>query len=909
MRMPMSLDQCKTWLVYVLSVLMGVHPFQVGADDFLGAAQQGAQFSENSSIDVLPNVSNGEISFGDNDRLSVSELFPDTTSANSYPYAPSQNDLETESSSGSGMAQLGSGALSGMKNEVSQEGGPTSIQGMAFEVVNEAGDLARPDFKNDPMLNQSRNVFEGMDTFEQEFADCSASDSFVASSFSTHLPDYQRCTVVEDRSQTCQIRHDYEARVVSPHGDLLNVSSCGEGCMNTWIGKVGDNYWSGNCKIYTQATEMVVDAPEAITSAVLNRAKWDDYMQVYLGEAENEALIWESYPGTFPPETSGRCELDTSWDRNPNVDLTDIFQNAAPGEVLRFKIRVSVTGNGEGYGRINIRYDPSKAIKNDTWSTASCIDSAKAIADGYAEGDLVCANNPADANGCMVSNGVTICSDMLAPSPLPGISNMCQSLDIEASYDFYKGDMQCWNDPSGDEVCVTNEGGNLNSCDTFESNPECGFISSTCVEGAEGDSGRCYVREDTYDCGSAQTVPTLERDSSYECAGPIRCMGSECVDQTAEKSPDFARATAALNAAQFMTQDLSCTGVDGTGGIVGDENVSCSVFQGTAGECKKAVGGIVDCCEAPAGINLGDYLTMIMTVPKIDSGIMGLKGTAADAVYGAYNTLREPAMSSWSSITKPFTSRIESISGTWDTMQGAVQDKVLEFTGPLREKVAEMTGDVIFGAAEGAGVQAGVDGASSGVTQSFSEQLLGQGGSAFLSTAMTAYQIYVVTMLAIQLIWECEAEEFEMNAQRELKSCHYVGSYCKTKILGKCIEKREAHCCFTSPLSRIIQEQVRLQTGQGWGTAKSPQCGGLPVDQLASVDWSAINLDEWLAILSSQGLFAGDGAFDLSSLTGTDTALDVGERVDATERTLNRFEGTDIDTSRRDVQEQLRGAQ
>ena len=61
------------------------------------------------------------------------------------------------------------------------------------------------------------------------------------------------------------------------------------------------------------------------------------------------------------------------------------------------------------------------------------------------------------------------------------------------------------------------------------------------------------------------------------------------------------------------------------------------------------------------------------------------------------------------------------------------------------------------------------------------------------STAMTIYTIYVVTMVMIQMIWKCEEDEFTMNAQRALDNCTYVGSYCKTKVLGQCIEEREAY--------------------------------------------------------------------------------------------------------------------
>ncbi len=103
-------------------------------------------------------------------------------------------------------------------------------------------------------------------------------------------------------------------------------------------------------------------------------------------------------------------------------------------------------------------------------------------------------------------------------------------------------------------------------------------------------------------------------------------------------------------------------------------------------------------------------------------------------------------------------------------------------------------------------------------------------------------------MMVIQMVWKCEEEEFELNAKRALNSCTKVGSYCKTKVLGACIEKRESYCCFSSPLSRIIQEQVRPQLGMSWGGAKAPQCEGIPLDRLADIDWTQINLDEWLAL-------------------------------------------------------------
>jgi conjugal transfer mating pair stabilization protein TraN len=122
-----------------------------------------------------------------------------------------------------------------------------------------------------------------------------------------------------------------------------------------------------------------------------------------------------------------------------------------------------------------------------------------------------------------------------------------------------------------------------------------------------------------------------------------------------------------------------------------------------------------------------------------------------------------------------------------------------------------------------------------------------------LGWIMIAYTVYQIVMILIQIIWACEKEEFELNAQKQLKNCHQVGSYCNSKVLGTCIEKRESYCCFNSPLSRIIQEQARPQLGLSWGTPKEPDCRGITTDEIQRIDWSQINLDEWLGLLAQTG--------------------------------------------------------
>lgn len=890
-------------LCLTISVLP-IHSYAGNQEPNIGAVGRDAkQFGLSIANGVKQNsaqIQDGKVSLpvgnGQSTSININELFPGVqpgqNTAEYFPDAASPEELEQIFSDADAMDQFGNEAKANLFQDANSSN--PSISGSAYQVLMDAANRSRPDFSNDPVLNLSKKTYEDMDLIAGGFGDCSAETTINQNTINAHIPEYERCQRVVDQSADCEVVHDYDASVVKHYDGPYNLKSCGEGCTELWIGRVGDNYWSGNCTIYEEYTRVQVSNPDAIVSATLEYAKWDDYMQVWVGKSGQETKVWSGPDGNFPPETAGRCELSTSWERNPNVDVTPYFKNVKDGDVVTFKIRVSVSGEGEGFGRIKLRYDPSKAITKDEWAPQSCMDSAKGVVDGFAEGEITCIDDPTDATGCTVINGIKVCESQLKPSPLPGIPKLCKKVRVKADYDFYKGQMDCWTDPQGETHCPVNTGGNLNSCQMYEDNPQCGFISSECIDGAEGSSGKCYVFKDTYDCGTDVSIPTLEKETTYQCGGPIRCMGDDCLDITKSQSTDFARASALLNAAQFMTQDMSCTGQNDDDNPTGEENVMCSAFAGEAGECKIAVGGVSDCCEKPTNISFADYLNLIMAVPKLDGAVMGLSD--GSAVKGAYQVLRDPVMSGWTEITQPFASYIENISGAVDSFLQPVQQFAQETIGALKEQITKLTSEALGNASA-----TGAAGVPAGAPESMTEQILGQQGAAMLSTVMTVYTVYVVSMVMIQMIWKCEEKEFTMNAKRALNSCTYVGSYCKSKVLGACVEERESYCCFNSPLSRIIQEQVRPQLGLNFGDARAPQCGGIPLDRIADIDWSKVNLDEWLGILQQNGKFPDPASLNLDALTGAGSDFNIdGTRQDASKRVMERLEGINVDKIRND---------
>jgi conjugal transfer mating pair stabilization protein TraN len=164
--------------------------------------------------------------------------------------------------------------------------------------------------------------------------------------------------------------------------------------------------------------------------------------------------------------------------------------------------------------------------------------------------------------------------------------------------------------------------------------------------------------------------------------------------------------------------------------------------------------------------------------------------------------------------------------------------------------------------------------------------------AAVLSVVMIAYMVYQIANILVKIIWECEPKEFELGAKKETKVCHYVGSYCASKTPFGCIEKRESYCCFNSPLGRIIQEQGRPQLGMTWGDAENPSCEALGVDQIAKLDWSKIDISEWIGLLQVTNFYPTADKINLDNLTGKGSALNIGEgRTDTLNRNTERLDG------------------
>ena len=839
------------------------------------------------------------------------------------------------------------GVEKGAKAKEKLFGNTETLEGQIHQIMIDGSNQVPPDWTKDKIILETQKILEQFDT--NDITDCKTDTILTEKSQTIHRPVLEQCEQVIDRSGKCTITHDYRAGVIRHYDGSFNFKNCGEGCTEMWLSRpfTGGGGGGKYCKLHAFELQFQVMNPDAIVKATLDDIYWDDQMQLYLGPIGKEEKILQlpyatnfvpeydehpdvrpafTYPGPFSGANPTACEQRWAWYwRNTELDITPWLKKAKKNDVYRFLMRVAIAGNiGGAYARLRVYYDPAKAIVDDAWVPPECVQNVYAINDKFAKGKYECVEMPPlDSRGCAEIDGVFVCPHHLNPSPLPGISNLCTKVNVNANYDFYKGKMDCWTDIHGNLQCPENNGGALDKCAKLEERG-CQFISSQCSDGALGASGNCYVVDATYDCGEDVVIKDTEQKEQTVCKGDISCMGEDCIGITETQSQSFAKATALMNSLQYMAKDMQCTGLDENDVPTGEENVNCSVFAGNASKCKIAVGGISDCCENQAPVGMSPYLGMLIAKGKgeyiqgsyttNETSWAGAAGEAAG--HGAWSsTIGAVGQASWAvaGYLNKFSSFVENINSWHDifapsmdvlvahsktALEMYIKDQLME----LFKEAANLIGEAVGGGGGAGAGAAGAEGAAGTV---------GGMASAALGVIAAVYAAYCLAVMIIQAVYKCTEEEMQLTAMRDVGNCHYIGSYCDDKKLGVCIKKKRSYCCFTSPLSRIIQEQLRKQGDvlgpefNGFGSAKHPVCGGLPLEKIGDIDWDRIDLSEWIAILEQNGKLPNSNTVDMDKLTGAASPLNFDKnRVNSLERNEERIKYIDIDEERLNAQKE-----
>lgn len=92
----------------------------------------------------------------------------------------------------------------------------------------------------------------------------------------------------------------------------------------------------------------------------------------------------------------------------------------------------------------------------------------------------------------------------------------------------------------------------------------------------------------------------------------------------------------------------------------------------------------------------------------------------------------------------------------------------------------------------------------------------------------------------------CNSDEIALGKAKAKKITVDVGEKCDRQVLGVCVQKSKVYCVFTGKLARIIQEQGRRdQLHVSFGSGDSPNCRGITVPELQSINFDLINFADF----------------------------------------------------------------
>ncbi len=845
----------------------------VAADPFDEAAVKGQSFGR--SLIAGPSTDGQRIRFegaSGMESVEVVELFQ------SLGRAEETTDLEGAFGDDTATDALAATLASRLKTE-------DSAPGEAYRLVRETAlHTGHPDLFDEPIFRASKTILDGDDpVFESFFTGCTRTAVTSGSKVSVHVPDYKTCERLHRPSSgTCTIHH-----ALSTSGKLGQVFVGALGVsVNTFQFDLKNGTWQSIAPSdgaqFAGELPFTIDAAEVCDGQHHYRyvGAWDWPSAPVPGEFDSSVCYTVVQHPTCTNDLIGRVEL------RDNCSSGDTwFKYAAEFNFAWVKLTA------------------------DRWSTPDCVDRARGIDDGACKGSYRCTTGP-DSAGCIDIGGFKLChgeavTEAISKPPVAGLDKLCLAAEVTADCGFNVGQLDCWTDVQGNRQCPFSDGTRVDTCTALASDPACAFVRSECIAGLEGDSGKCYAFSETWDCGDEVEVPRERTTEILQCGGPIRCMGESCVRAPREANPDFTRAASALQAVNFTAMDLSCEAAATPGGPHDGRETGCRVFKGEGMECKKALGGWVDCCETPAGIRLADYLKMTMAswdlAQKLELGeALAAKGLD---VPGAWKAMQGWTSSTFASVTQPLTSAWgELVQGVTAEPVATLENVSLE---SLKAELTQATGQFVVDLFGEEVAQLFF----SQATNSAGETVYELGGSmgTALSAIMYAYMVYTVLNILVHIIWECEAAEFQLGAKRELKSCQPVGSYCANDSLFGCIEKRESFCCYHSPFARIVQAGAREQLGLGFGRADRPMCEGLTLAQFAEIDWTRIDLDEWFGILASTGVLPSAGDYDVtySLANATTSRYATVPTPNALERVEQRVDEAQFDAARNKIRNDL----
>lgn len=296
--------------------------------------------------------------------------------------------------------------------------------------------------------------------------------------------------------------------------------------------------------------------------------------------------------------------------------------------------------------------------------------------------------------------------------------------------------------------------------------------------------GACVMYEQSYQCPDKPETVT-ERTV---CDQTAFCQddGAACFDTGSPPDQDFTTSVVMAEAARQA-------------GVYGIDPTTVEIFKGYKESCTVKVAGgstIKSCCKSSGG---GDAFT--------NNALLGAGLTVAGEAAGEAAALGSKYV----------------YDALYQTVDSSIVNKGLD----AMNSWASSLGDGAFNPGF----------SMYGFTFEFSF------ANGFQFTGFDPYSFASSVAIMVVMDWlACETDEQVLAMKRGQNLCVHIRTYCSKKVLRMCIEKKQEYCCFNSKLAKLINRQGRAQLGLPMNS-----CGGFTQAQLESLDFSAMDLSEFIA--------------------------------------------------------------
>ena len=549
--------------------------------------------------------------------------------------------------------------------------------------------------------------------------------------------------------------------------------------------------------------------------------------------------------------TSGSASTECGRTRQVEIEFGEPSEPGLPRPVSKIKEQISFNGTCE-----------SDAAENQCRVSWVCTDSAPKTIDGVVVDEAVASQYglaplfPGAPAFCWKAVAKVECP-VCIEDETTGSKSECSFVDIAQ--------------PEG------------TSCTAMASDKTCRVVGTQCL--LQDESGNCTVSSKRYQCTKEVTVKSDQVQSVNSCSGGIQCADGSCTSGAGVESEQGASMQVAM--AQMAVADTLASDVtrdsqtmkesdgpaglrppandDGTDGLnvvkdwgydTGDRGsadedpeyelseadkkkiAEAQLFKGNPYSCQTSFGGLINCCKATDG---GARKLFWEVQQEVNRNNQAARMMATGAGGQSGYQIMQNGGAGLSTLSNPFTSMRDNITG-------------------------------------------------------------GSTGGQYSESSQTVWQQFMARARAeikpaLSPKWACSDGEFDLAVQREIGACSYAGTYCSKKVLGTCLKRREAYCCYKSPMSKMLRSSAEPGGELRHGSAKRPDCSGIPLDQIDRINWDQMDFNELAANMDAGGVFdkTNDGTKTADNLTGAGATGATSDRKNVQDRTSDRLGSIDTD--------------